>query len=334
VVYPKLKYLQGGDGGCYKCGMKKAGLKNTMSQEEAFQIISDAGFEPLEPYKNTLAKWKMRHKICGAIVYPKLNSIANMKEMSSGCVVCSGHQVEKGFNDLATTHPELTAQVNGWDPSEITQGSNLKKDWKCSLQHQWSAVVSDRTSKKSGCPYCTGKKVLSGFNDLQTVNPTIGNQAFGWDPTTVTVGSTKRLKWQCDEGHTWTTTVLSRSQGYGCPTCAKSGFDPNKESHIYFLYHQNWEMYQIGITNVVEQRIKSHEKLGWEVIELRGPMDGLIAREWETAILRMLKAKGADLSNSEIAGKFDGYSEAWSKSTFEVKSIKELMRFTEEFEEI
>ena len=92
-------------------------------------------------------------------------------------------------------------------------------------------------------------------------------------------------------------------------------------------------MYQIGITNAVEQRIKSHEKLGWEVIELRGPMDGLIAREWETSILRMLKEKGADLSNSNIAGKFDGYSEAWSKSTFEVKSIKELMRLTEEFEE-
>ena len=73
-------------------------------------------------------------------------------------------------------------------------------------------------------------------------------------------------------------------------------------------------------------------KSGWEVIELRGPMDGLIARDWETAILRMLKAKGADLSNSKIAGKFDGYSEAWSKSTFEVKSIKELMRLTEEFE--
>jgi len=37
--------------------------------------------------------------------------------------------------------------------------------------------------------------------------------------------------------------------------------------------------------------------------------------------------------NDKIAGKFDGYSEAWSKSTFEVKLIKELMRLTEEFEE-
>ena len=46
-----------------------------------------------------------------------------------------------------------------------------------------------------------------------------------------------------------------------------------------------------------------------------------------------LKAKGADLSNRKIAGKFDGYSEAWSKYTFQVKSIKELMRLTEEFED-
>ena len=47
----------------------------------------------------------------------------------------------------------------------------------------------------------------------------------------------------------------------------------------------------------------------------------------------MLKAKGADLSNYKIAGKFDGYSEAWSKSTLKVKSIKELVQLTEEFEE-
>ena len=46
----------------------------------------------------------------------------------------------------------------------------------------------------------------------------------------------------------------------------------------------------------------------------------------------MLRARGSDLSNDKIAGKFDGYSESWSKSTFEVKSITELMQLTEEFE--
>jgi hypothetical protein len=118
----------------------------------------------------------------------------------------------------------------------------------------------------------------------------------------------------------------------GCPSCAQTGFDPNQNGYMYFLKHDSWIMFQIGITNFPDDRLHRHSRLGWELIELRGPMDGHLTQQWETAILRMLKAKGADLSNEKIAGKFDGYSEAWSKSTFGVSSIKELMRLTEDFE--
>jgi hypothetical protein len=97
--------------------------------------------------------------------------------------------------------------------------------------------------------------------------------------------------------------------------------------------HGDWEMLQIGITNFPDDRLMRHRRSGWEVVELRGPLDGQLARELETAILRMLKSKGADLSNEKIAGKFDGYSEAWTKATFPVGSIKELMWLTDEFEE-
>ena len=119
----------------------------------------------------------------------------------------------------------------------------------------------------------------------------------------------------------------------GCPTCSTGGYDPNEKGYLYFIQHDYWKMLQIGITNIPDDRLRDHRKLGWEVLELRGPMDGHLTQQWETAILRMLRAKGADLSNSKIAGKFDGYSEAWSKNKFPVKSIKELMRLTEEFEE-
>ena len=268
TVFPKLKNLQRGDGGCYKCGMKKAGINNTLSQDKAIRIVTEAGFEPLAPYKNALTKWKMRHDLCGAIVYPRLNSLLNVGIGTSGCAVCAGKQVEKGFNDLATTHPEISKQAVGWDPSELTHGSNKKKEWECSQQHRWLAKVSDRALKTSDCP-----------------------------------------------------------------SCSVSGFDPNSPGHLYFLEHPDWEMFQIGITNFPVDRLKSHKRIGWEILEARGPMDGHLTQQWETAILRMLKAKGADLSNAKIAGKFDGYSEAWSKSTFEAKSIKELMRLTEEFEE-
>lgn len=332
IVYPKLKNLQRGDGGCYKCGKKIAGEKNKLDENQAVLIASKAGFTPLEPYKNALSKWKMIHLLCGATVYPKLNTLTSIQDGRLGCVVCSGHQVAIGINDLATTHPNIASEAYEWNPTEVTAGSQLRRHWKCSNEHTWIAPISTRTSGH-GCPYCTGKKVFVGFNDLLTINPAIAKEAFEWDPSTTTVGSSKRVKWRCEEGHVWVTSVLSRSRGYGCPTCANSGFDPNKDAYIYFLSHPHWQMYQVGITNFPDQRINSHKKLGWKVIELRGPMDGLIAREWETSILRMLKFNKADLSNSKIAGKFDGYSEAWSQSTFQAKSIKELMRLTEEFEE-
>ena len=253
---------------------------------------------------------------------------------NSGCAVCSGDQINIGVNDLATTDSELALEAFGWDPKTLTRSSNKKREWKCKFGHIWTASLNSRTNMQSGCPVCDNRKLLSGFNDLLTLFPQVAAQADGWDPSQVLAGTHKKYEWICSEGHKWSSIVKDRtSRGDGCPSCAINGFNPSADGFFYFIFHPDWEMLQIGITNYPDDRLHSHGLLGWELLELRGPMDGHLAQQWETAILRMLKAKGADLSNEKIAGKFDGYSEAWSKSTFEVKSIKELMRLTEEFED-
>lgn len=202
-----------------------------------------------------------------------------------------------------------------------------------SLGHEFIQSVNQRVNGQ-GCNICAGKKILQGFNDLVTTHPEVAKEAFGWNPVKVFGGTHSRKRFKCAEGHTYDAIVKDRTvKGSGCPVCAKTGFNPGKIGFLYFLAHPKWKMLQIGITNNIDQRTKEHKSKGWKVIETRGPIDGLLAKSWETAILRMLKAKGADLSNEKIAGKFDGYSEAWSMSSFEVKSIKELMRLTEEFEE-
>ena len=261
-------------------------------------------------------------------------SIATRKS-GSGCRVCVNQEVLAGYNDLQTKFPELAAEAYGWDPSKVSPGSSKSMTWICSKGHNWKSVVVSRSSLGAGCPYCSNTKVLTGFNDLVTTHPEIAKQASGWDPSKITFGSNSKKLWECQYGHKWTIspTVRTSKGGSGCPSCAETGFDPNSDGYLYFLIHPRWEMFQIGITNVPDNRLSKHSRLGWELLELRGPMDGHLTQQWETAILRMLKAKGADLSNSKIAGKFDGYSEAWTKSTFEVKSIKELMKLTEEFEE-
>jgi hypothetical protein len=234
-----------------------------------------------------------------------------------------------------TLFPDVASEADGWNPSEIVATSSLKKNWVCSLGHKWSSKIFQRTLRHTGCPVCTGQALLTGFNDLGTTHPEIAKEAHGWDATKVSPGAMVKKAWICPEGHKWKALVSNRSrQESGCPTCSNSGFDPNEYGFLYFIQHSGWQMFQIGITNDPTRRLKKHSRLGWELLEIRGPMDGHLTQQWETAILRMLKAKGADLSNEKIAGKFDGYSEAWSKSTFEVSSIKELMKLTEEFEEL
>jgi len=76
-----------------------------------------------------------------------------------------------------------------------------------------------------------------------------------------------------------------------------------------------------------------YQSSGWELLEIRGPMDGLLAYEWEQSILKLLRKKGADLGNSTVAGTFDGYTESWVASSFPVKSIKELMQLVQEDED-
>jgi hypothetical protein len=254
---------------------------------------------------------------------------------NTGCSICANKTLLVGFNDIATTHPELAKEAFGWDPKEVNGGrgpqksgkTNQKRKWKCSLGHIWEATPASRTNThhQSGCPVCSGNQLLIGFNDLATTHPDLALEANGWDPTQLVAGGKNKVKWKCLMGHVWRQTISERKSGTNCPSCAKSGFDPNKEGWLYFLFHPDWEMLQIGITNVPDDRLLTHKRLGWEVLELRGPMDGDLARQWETDILRMLRKKSAVVGSTDIAGKFTGYTESWIKNSFPVSSLKELM---------
>jgi len=122
-------------------------------------------------------------------------SISSRKFFKSGCPICSNHVVLAGFNDLATTHPEIAKQAHGWDPTKIIGGSSKKLEWKCNEGHIWTAIVDNRTGKKRNCPDCVNQKLLSGFNDLATTHPEIAKQAHGWDPTTKLTGSHASFEW-------------------------------------------------------------------------------------------------------------------------------------------
>jgi len=227
---------------------------------------------------------------------------------------------------LATIDPELAAQAHGWDPTTVTKAHNPKKAWECSRGHIWFASVNQRYRVKTGCPFCSGTAVLPGFNDLATTNPELAFQMVDGDPTSVTKNSGRKFNWRCDLGHEWKASVDHRSNGRSCPVCAKTGYDPSKDGYLYFLKHDSWGLFQIGITNNLKERLSKHMNRGWSLVDTRGPYPGDVARGWEVSILKMLHRKGAELGSTNIAGKFDGYTEAWTTTSFETpNSLLSLM---------
>jgi len=246
---------------------------------------------------------------------------------AQGCPFCSGKRVLAGFNDLASKEPEIASQANGWDPTTLTRSSNRSVEWKCDLGHIWTASVNSRTNThlRSGCPYCTGKKVLVGFNDLRTTHPLIADQASGWDPTSLTAGSGKKVEWRCEVGHVWKTDPAHRTASHarGCPSCAVPGYDPNKSGWVYLLHSDARGLLQVGISNVPQQRLAKHRGNGWEVLDLQ-KFRGDDAYRIEQTILRAIRSRGFGLPRTRNGG-FDGYTESWRVVDLSAQTLCKLM---------
>lgn len=82
-------------------------------------------------------------------------SVAARSFYGTGCPYCSGHRALAGFNDLATTSPEIAAQWhpdNDLRPTDVTAGSNVRVKWLCPEGHSWETQINAR--KRNGCPKC------------------------------------------------------------------------------------------------------------------------------------------------------------------------------------
>ncbi len=101
----------------------------------------------------------------------------------------------------------------------------------------------------------------------------------------------KKLTWKCEKGHTWKTTTSHRNgdDPTGYPVCAESGFNPEKPAWFYLICRQGDQ--QVGIINVLDQRVEYHFSLGCKLIETTGPHDGGEILEIEKKLKNWLKVK-------------------------------------------
>ena len=174
--------------------------------------------------------------------------VSNRTDHDRACPYCAHQLPIQGETDLATLFPDLAKQwhplKNNCSPSEVMKKKKKKAWWICSEGHEWEAEIKSRTTGV-GCPYCCGKRVLKGFNDLATVNPDLAAE---WHPTKngdltpedVTDASGKKVWWLCKNGHDYEMAVYNRKRGSGCPKCSDALRTSFPEQAIFYYIKQEF----------------------------------------------------------------------------------------------
>ncbi len=80
-----------------------------------------------------------------------------------GCPYCAGQRVWKGFNDLATTHPDLIPEWSerntDLDPETITYKNRSNVWWHCSkCGNEYQAVIYAKANGRI-CPFCIATEI-------------------------------------------------------------------------------------------------------------------------------------------------------------------------------
>ncbi|MDF2478502.1 MAG: hypothetical protein K0S24_3985 [Sphingobacterium sp.] len=226
-----------------------------------------------------------------------------------GCPYCSGQKVIAGSNDLARINPILAAE---WDyeanypdtPSDVAAYSHHRHYWICRFGHSWEATVITR-SNGCGCPICSGKKVISGINDLETVYPNIAKE---WHPTwngdltplQVAPHSNKNVWWICENGHEWKTKINNRSNGTGCPYCNQNRLIPEKTSLAIVnpVLASQWNEEKNNERTTWNTSAFCNDKVWWRCVE---------GHEWEATVSSRSNGKSCPYCSGRkpIKGKTD-----------------------------
>ncbi len=212
---------KGNGSGCPYCAGRKAWPGETdlaTLRPDLAAELADSANGQLRAGSNKRVEWQ-----CAARGHTWHTTVSNRtKPNGSGCPYCAGNLAWPGETDLATVRPELAAELA--DPElacELTEWSNRVVSWVCPLGHPYHARVESR-SRGQGCPFCAGRKVWSGFNDLASQEPALAAELVGIDPASLPVGTKKAVQWRCQLGHEYEAPVARRTGGSrtGCPVCS------------------------------------------------------------------------------------------------------------------
>ena len=147
----------------------------------------------------------------------------------NGCPVCKRLKgVIKG-NSLSLISPNNAEmwdiKKNNIKLEEISGNSAYNAWWICPKGHTWQEPVHHRIRTDS-CPICSGRKLVPGINDINTLYPDIIEKEWDFNsnsqnPSQIKPTSIQKVHWICKKGHRYSMSPHHRLQRHQCcPYCA------------------------------------------------------------------------------------------------------------------
>ncbi len=255
---------------------KERGIKLIRIREPKAGLLEDGySIEHLtEPPKNDLEyinesiKWLLEY--LNIKIQSKVDSNRDMSSIRS--------MIERSYDEdsFGKVYPEIASE---WDdkkngsltPFDVSKCSGLKIWWRCKLGHSWQDSVAHRISDR-GCPYCSGHRTLTGFNDFKTRHPDIAKE---WDyekntsisPDKISSCNGRKAWWICPKGHSYQATVAHRVEdGNGCPICAnqKVLFGYNDLLTNNAKVAEEWNYKRNGSLTPEKMLVGSNKKVWWK----------------------------------------------------------------------
>ena len=206
--------------------------------QEQWHIVRNMplGAIMVKPHSNIKAVWQCDQ--CPAGQLHVWEATVASRTRGRKCPYCCNRRVCL-HNSLATMAPDVAQywnhRKNAYTPEDVTAGSTLKAEWKCSAcKLEWCAEIGDRTRRGSGCAKCSAKsRIQQGQPTFAEAQPAElaewdheRNKAEGLYPHKVSLGSGKQVHWICSccpmgQPHRWTAMPDRRiGRSSGCAVCA------------------------------------------------------------------------------------------------------------------
>ena len=217
--------------------------------------------------------------------------VATARDLRKGvrCAKCYGN-APKGVLEYQAEFPDLLVL-------KVENAAAVTVKGACS--HVWTTMASD-LRKGHRCAKCSGYAPKGVLEYQAEFDDVIVLRVEGSRNITV--------KYECT--HVAKTTADTLRKGCRCAKCASYGYNPGKPAWLYFMERPG-EM-QVGITNHPDQRLATHAREGWQLVEMDGPHCGQEIVDRETAIRKHLR------ENSLL---IEGTRENWATAMWSPHSL-------------